>query len=134
MPHPHTKPPGPGPKPVGSMVYRLRRQTPNAGYAEIEIVHHTGSHHSPGDVILISWEDYERGTFVEPPKAPPSPPPPPPFTKIEKGQAQAIEDFLALNPHVRDMGKNIPPKRSKPNANPRKPRKGKGKEAARQLR
>ena len=92
------------------MTFRLRRQTPRCGYAEVEVVHHSGSHHQPGDVILMDWEEYERGKFVTPPDAPPPAPEP---KSQKKEMSQAVADFLAINPHIHTMADSIPPKGTK---------------------
>ena len=128
MVHPHSPTSAPVPKPVSPMTYRLRRQTPNCGYAEIDVISHNGSHHRPGDVVLIDWSDYERGQYIVPPNA--FEPQPKPTTKKE--MSQAVADFLAINPHIHAMADGIPPKRSKTNDTRRKT-KSKSKEAARRL-
>jgi hypothetical protein len=48
------------------MLSRLIRFTPKCGYAEVEVVEHTGSWHKPGDVILLDPDEYARGRTVKP--------------------------------------------------------------------
>ena len=57
------------------MYSRFQRFTPNCGYAEIEVVEHTGSHHKPGDIILVDPDAYAQFRTVPeptPPKEKPS--------------------------------------------------------------
>jgi len=49
------------------MVSRLLRFTPNCDYAEVQVIHHPGSHHQTGDVILMSRDEFERGRYITTP-------------------------------------------------------------------
>jgi len=49
---------------IKPMISRMRRITPNCGYAEVEVIEHVGSWHKPGDVILISMDEYNRGRTI----------------------------------------------------------------------
>jgi hypothetical protein len=95
------------------MVSRLIRQSPNCGYAEVQIIEHSGSHHKPGDVILMNWEEYEAGRPV----------------RHDMPAGKAILDTLLSKVPVQPPKK--PPTRSKSNGNAGKQGKGKSKKAAR---
>ena len=124
MVHPHTPQTRAALKPTSPMVYRLRRQTPNAGYAEVEVVSHPNSHHKPGDVVLIDWGDYEGGRLVHPPG----------FTPPKETVGDKVADFIAINPHVRNMADSIPPKPPRQrHADTRRPRKSKDRQAPEKL-
>ena len=125
--HPHRPMLPSVPRSISPMVYRLRRQTPTVGYAEVEVISHPNSHHRTGDVVLIGWDEYESGQFIHPPDNPPFEP----QTKT-KELSQVAADFLAINPHARTMADGIPPKGARKNDTRRKS-KSKNKPALKKL-
>lgn len=134
---------------VRSMVTRLRRQTPNCGYAEVDIISHPGSHHKEGDVVLMDWDEYQHGRTVKR-ESPLKPDWNTPVGKLDAATIAALDRLKEETEMVRKKAATKPttkPRktgkkpvgrvaakkkttptatRKKPNANPRKPRKAKG--------